>query len=79
MERKNNTFKHVVACALVFSIFVCIFGAIGAALLIASIYWAFEVFFSVGWWAALLIIFGVLVIYVTALSFALELLRGDND
>lgn len=79
MNRKNNTFKHVIVCALVFVLFGLIFAGLGVALLIVGIYWAFTVFFSVGWWASLLIIFGVLAIYATALSFALEMIRGEEE
>lgn len=79
MNHKNNTFRHVILCALVFVLFACIFSGLGLALLVIGIYWAFQVFFSVGWWASLLIIFGVLVVYVTALSFALELIKGENE
>lgn len=79
MKRKNNTFRHVIACALVFVLFSFIFAGLGMALFVVGIYWAFTVFFSVGWWASLLIIFGVLAIYATALSFALEMIRGEEE
>lgn len=78
MKPQNRTLKHVVVCALVFSTFVCIFSAIGMAIMLVGIYWAFQVFFTVDWWASLLVIFGLLVAYITALSFALELLRGED-
>lgn len=79
MQRKNNTLWRTLGIALAFVAFLMIFGALGVAMLIVGIYWAFQVFFSVGWWASLLIMFGLLAVYVTALSFALELIRGEEE
>ena len=79
MNRKNHTIWRTLGIAGAFVAFLCIFGVLGVAMMIVGIYWAFETFFSVGWWCSVLIMLGLLVVYVTALSFALELLRGDNE
>jgi hypothetical protein len=55
-----------------------IFAAIAIALMVCGILWAFQLFFSVGWWATLIVFIALLVAYVTALSFGLELLRKDE-
>lgn len=79
MQRKNNTIWRIIGMCVAFVAFMGIFGALGVAMLVVGIYWAFQVFFSVGWWASLLIMFGLLAVYVTALSFALELIRGEEE
>lgn len=79
MQSKKHTLWHTMGIVLAFVSFLMIFGALGVAMLIIGIYWAFQVFFTVGWWASLLIMLGLLVVYVTALSFALELIRGENE
>ena len=79
MQQKNNTIWRIIGLCVAFVAFMGIFGAIGGAMLIVGIYWAFELFFSVGWWASLIVMLCLLALYATALSFALELLRGENE
>jgi hypothetical protein len=79
MQRKNNTLKHFLVCALVFALFLSIFSGLGLLIMVVGIYWAFQLFFSVGWWAALGVVIVLLVVYVTALAFALELIKGENE
>lgn len=79
MQRKKMTIWRIIGIALAFVAFFLVFAAIGVAMLIVGIYWAFQTFFDGNWWLALLIMLGLLAIYATALSFALELLRGENE
>ena len=79
MGSRNSTFIHKVGVILVFSAFMAIFAGIAIALMVVGIFWAFQLFFTVGWWATLLVFIALLAAYATALSFGLELLeRKDN-
>lgn len=79
MGRKNNTLIHTIGVILVFSTFMAIFAGIAIALMVVGIFWAFQLFFTVGWWATLLVYIALLAAYATALSFGLELLRKDDE
>jgi hypothetical protein len=63
------------AIVLIFVFFMAFFGTLALTLVVVGIYWAFQLFFSVGWWAALLVMVGVLAIYAAALSVALEFIE----
>lgn len=78
MGSQNSTLIHRIAVILVFSAFMGIFAGIAIMLMFCGILWAFQLFFTVGWWATLLVFIALLVVYITALSFGLELLRKDE-
>lgn len=79
MGSKNNTLIHAIGVILVFSTFMAIFAGIAIALMVVGIFWAFQLFFSIGWWATLLVFIALLAAYATALSFGLALLERKEE
>lgn len=79
MNRKNNTLLHTIAIAATFVAFLGLFATISIALTIIGIYWAFQLFFSVGWWAGLLVTLVVLAVYAASLSIALEYIERKTS
>lgn len=79
MGSKTSTLIHAIGVILVFSTFMAIFAGIAIALMVVGIFWAFQLFFSVGWWATLLVFIALLAAYATALSFGLALLERKED
>lgn len=75
MFPKSKTIMGALAIVLVFVTFLALFSTLALTLVVIGIYWAFQLFFSVGWWAALLVMVGVLAIYAAALSIALEFIE----
>jgi len=79
MQSKTNTLMHTFGFVLAFTAFMGLFGAISLALMFIGIYWAFQLTFSVGWWAGAVTFITLLAVYITALNFGLGLLRkGDK-
>ena len=78
MKRKNSTFIHNLAIVLTFAALLGIFTGISIGLMVVGILLATQAFFSIGWWASLLIMFALTVIYATALSIGIETLRGKK-
>lgn len=75
MIPKSKTIMGALAIVLIFVIFLALFGTLALTLCVLGIYWAFQLFFSTGWWAALLVMVGVLAVYAAALSIALEFIE----
>jgi len=78
MNRKHNTLKHEIATILVFIAFVGFFSVLAIMLCIIGTIWAFQLYFSSGWWAALLVMGGMLAIYAFTLSIALEFIERKS-
>lgn len=72
MNRKYKTIINAISFAAVFVLFLALFSTLALLVSGIGVFYAFQLYFSVGWWASALVIVGVLVIYVTALSIALE-------
>lgn len=79
MNQQNNTIIRKIGAIIAFSAFMAIFSGIAIALMVVGMYWAFQLWFSVGWWATTLCWLGLMALYVVALSFGLELLRGNEE
>lgn len=78
MKPQNRTLIHALATIVVFGTFLAIFAGVSVALMIVGILWAFQLLFTVGWWATLAAFIVLLVMYVTVLSFGLELMERGN-
>lgn len=78
MERKNRTLLHAIGVVIVFATMLAIFTGISITLMIVGIYWTFQLFFSVAWWAGIVAYAALLVAYCAALRFGLKLLRKGN-
>lgn len=74
MGRRNNTLMQSVGAFVIFIATLGMCGALAVALFIVGVYWAFEVVFSVGWWASLLIMLAVAALYLVALFGGIKLL-----
>ena len=79
MGSKTSTLIHAIGVIIVFSTFMAIFAGIAIALMVVGIFWAFQLFFTVGWWATSLVFIALLAAYATALSFGLALLERKED
>lgn len=79
MKRKNNTIIHTIAVAATFVAFLGLFATVSIALTVCGIYWAFQLYFTVGWWAGLLVIIAVLAVYAASLSIALEFIERKTS
>lgn len=79
MNQKNNTVKEKVALAVVFIVSLCVFAVLSISITMVGIYFAYQLFFSVGWWAGLLVIIGVLAIFAASVSVALEVIERKFD
>lgn len=79
MGSKSSTLIHAIGVILVFGTFMAIFAGIAIALMVVGIFWAFQLFFTVGWWATLLVFIALLAAYATALSFGLALLERNEE
>jgi hypothetical protein len=75
MIPKSKTIIGAFAIVAVFVSFLALFSTLALVLVVVGIYWAFQLFFAVGWWAALLVMIGVLALYALALSLALEFIE----
>lgn len=78
MKAQNETLLHKLATIVVFGTFLALFAGLAVALMIVGILWAFQLLFTVGWWATLAAFIVLLVMYVTVLSFGLELMERGN-
>lgn len=79
MNQKSNTVKEKVALAVVFIVSLCVFAVLSISITMVGIYFAYQLFFSVGWWAGLLVIIGVLAIFAASVSVALEVIERKFD
>lgn len=79
MNQKSNTVKEKIALAVVFIISLCVFAVVSIAITMVGIYFAYQLFFSVGWWAGVLVIIGVLAIFAASVSVALEVIERKFD
>ena len=75
MNQKYKTITNGLAIVAIFVIFLALFGTLALVLCVFGIALAFNLLFSVGWWACLLTIVGLLAIYVAALVVALEFIE----
>lgn len=75
MKPQNRTLLHAAATIIVFGTCLALFTGISIGLMIVGILWAFQLFFSVGWWAGLATFAVMLALYATILSFGLELME----
>lgn len=78
MKPQTRTLIHAAATIVVFSTCLALFAGLAVALMIVGILWAFQLLFTVGWWATLVAFIVLLVMYVTVLSFGLELMERGN-
>lgn len=78
MKPQTRTLIHAAATIIVFSTCLALFAGVSVALMIVGILWAFQLLFTVGWWATLAAFIVLLVMYVTVLSFGLELMERGN-
>lgn len=78
MKPQTRTLIHAAATIVVFGTCLAIFAGVSVALMIVGILWAFQLLFTVGWWATLAAFIVLLVMYVTVLSFGLELMERGN-
>lgn len=78
METKSNTLAYTIGFVLAFTAFLGLFGAISLATMFIGIYWAFQLTFTVGWWAGAITYISLLVAYICTMRYGLKLLRKGN-
>lgn len=78
METKNNTFIHAVGFIVACVAFMGLFGAISLAIMFIGIYWAFQLTFTVGWWAGAVTYISLLLAYIFTMRYGLKLLGKGN-
>ena len=78
MENKKSTLIEFAATVIIFLALLGLLGALAVAIMVVGIYWAFEIVFSVGWWASLLVMVGVAAVYLVALFGGCKLLKKGN-
>lgn len=79
MQTKTNTFIHYAATFIIIVAFVGVLCALAAAIMMVGIFWAFEILFSIGWWASLLVMLSVAGIYIAALFAGCKLIEKGNS
>lgn len=75
MQTKSDTLIHYAATFIIALAFMGMLGALAVGLMVVGIYWAFEIIFSVGWWASLLVMVAVAGLYLAALFGGCKLLN----
>lgn len=75
MNPSYRTIINIAVCVAVFVTFMGIFGALGIALLVIGIFWAFQFAFTSMWWLSLIIMIALLAVYVVGLVMALEFIE----
>jgi hypothetical protein len=79
MNQKSKTIMNAISVAAVFVLFLALFSTLALLVSGIGVFYAFQLFFSVGWWASALVIVGVLLVYVTALAIALEYIERKTS
>jgi hypothetical protein len=79
MNKQGSTIKQKLALATVFLVSLAVFAVISITITMFGIYMAYQLFFSVGWWAGVLVIIGVLVVFAASVAFVLEYIERKFD
>lgn len=78
-QAQAPTPMRIMAIVAIAISFLALFSALALTLMVTGIYWAFRVFFDIGWWAALLIMLAVITIYLLALFKAIKMIERKTD